>query len=121
MNKPIPQIDFDRAVEKIMSAGLANKPAENIVISLWKSAIALNLKFTDLVNSAVATGKLDVSQSVLDYLNAHSLPDDINYKKIQPVKLSKLVERELRSTSYVYTTEDGHSLITEDDRLIIEE
>lgn len=39
--KVIPQVDFDRAVQKLLSLGLARSPAENIVLVCGKPVLTL--------------------------------------------------------------------------------
>jgi hypothetical protein len=92
--KVIPQVDFDRAVQQILSLGLGRSPAEQIVMALWKASIDLGLNFKSLIERAVSKGTLDVDQSVLDHINA-SLPDTIRYTKKTAVAVSPIANREL--------------------------
>jgi len=47
--KVIPQVEFDRAVQRILSLGLGRSPAENIVMALWHASIDLDLNFKVLM------------------------------------------------------------------------
>jgi hypothetical protein len=92
--KVIPQVEFDKSVQQIMSTGLGRTPAENIVLAFWKASIDLNKNFKKLIESAVATGKLEVSQEVLNHINSN-LPETINYyvkttSTITPIALREL-------------------------------
>lgn len=92
--KVIPQVEFDRAVQQVLSLGLARTPAEQIVMALWKASIDLELSFKVLIEKAVSKGTLDVDQSVLDHINM-SLPDTIRYTKKTAVAVSPIAQREL--------------------------
>jgi hypothetical protein len=92
--KVIPQVDFDRAVQQVLSLGLGRTPAEQIVMALWKASIDLGLNFKALVERAVSKGTLDVDQSVLDHINTN-LPDTIRYTKKAAVAVSPIALREL--------------------------
>jgi len=92
--KVIPQVDFDRAVQQVLSLGLGRTPAEQIVMALWKASIDLELNFKALIERAVSKGTLDVDQSVLDHINT-SLPDTIRYTKKTAVAVSPIANREL--------------------------
>lgn len=92
--KVIPQVEFDRAVQQVLSLGLGRTPAEQIVMALWKASIDLNLTFKTLIERAVSKGTLDVDQSVLDHIN-NTLPDTIRYKKKTAVAVSSIAQREL--------------------------
>lgn len=91
--KVIPQVDFDKAVQKVLSLGLARTPAENIVLAFWKASQDLNLDFRSLVETSTASGTLDVSQDILDRLNLN-LPDTIRYYKNVPKPTLQLAARE---------------------------
>lgn len=95
--KVIPQVDFDRSVQKILSCGLARRPAENIALSLWKASIDLGFDFKALIDQSTSTGKLDIEQSVLDYIN-RILPGTISYNKKIPVQAAPVANRELNYT-----------------------
>ena len=88
--KVIPQVDFDKAVQRILSVGLARTPAENIVLAFWKASQDLNLDFRALIENSTATGMLDVNQDILDRIN-QNLPDTIRYYNIVVVILSILL------------------------------
>lgn len=90
----IPQVDFDRAVQKITALGVGRIPAENIVMSLWKASIDLELNFKQLIEKSTAGGKLTVEQSVLDHINA-SLPDTIRYNTKTAKPTTSIASREL--------------------------
>jgi hypothetical protein len=92
--KVIPQVEFDRAVQRVLSVGLGRTPAENIVMSLWKASIDLSLNFKTLIEKATASGNLNVEQSVLDHINT-TLPDTIRYHKKTAVAVSPIANREL--------------------------
>lgn len=92
--KVIPQVDFDRAVQQVLSLGLGRSPAEQIVMALWKASIDLELNFKSLIERAVSKGTLDVDQSVLDHINTN-LPDTIRYTKKTAVAVSPIALREL--------------------------
>ncbi len=92
--KVIPQVDFDRAVQQVLSLGLGRSPAEQIVMALWKASIDLELNFKALIERAVGKGTLDVDQSVLDHINTN-LPDTIRYTKKTAVAVSPIANREL--------------------------
>lgn len=92
--KVIPQVDFDRAVQQVLSLGLGRSPAEQIVMALWKASIDLGLNFKALIERAVSKGTLDVDQSVLDHINTN-LPDTIRYTKKTAVAVSPIANREL--------------------------
>lgn len=92
--KVIPQVDFDRAVQKVLSVGLSRTPAENIVMTLWKASIDLGLEFRPLIEKATANGKLIVSQDVLNRINLN-LPDTIKYHTKVEAVVSPIAQREL--------------------------
>lgn len=91
--KVIPQVDFDKAVQRVLSLGLARTPAENIVLAFWKASQDLNLDFRALVEKSTAGGTLDVDQSILDRINLN-LPDTIRYYKNVPKPTLQLAARE---------------------------
>jgi len=91
--KVIPQVDFDKAVQKVLSVGLSRTPAENIVMSLWKASQDLNLDFKVLIERATANGTLDVDQSILDRINL-TLPNTIRYGKSVAKSAAPIVTRE---------------------------
>jgi hypothetical protein len=90
----IPQVEFDRAVQRIISIGVGRTPAENIVMSLWKASIDLGLNFKQLLDKATANGKLVVEQSVLDHINLN-LPGTIRYNTKTAAQASSIATREL--------------------------
>jgi hypothetical protein len=92
--KVIPQVEFDRAVQRVLGVGLGRTPAENIVMALWKASIDLDQSFKILIEHATANGKLDVEQSILDHINKN-LPDTIRYNKKTAVAVSPIAQREL--------------------------
>lgn len=92
--KVIPQVDFDRAVQRVLSVGLGRTPAENIVMALWKASIDLEFDFKTLIDRATASGKLDVDQRILDHINKN-LPETIRYNKKTAVAVSPIAQREL--------------------------
>jgi hypothetical protein len=92
--KVIPQVEFDRAVQQVLSLGLGRTPAEQLVMALWKASIDLELGFKSLIEKAVGSGKLDVDQSILDHIN-ENLPDTIRYTKKTATAVSSIAAREL--------------------------
>jgi hypothetical protein len=94
VKKVIPQVDFDKAVQKVLAVGLSRTAAENIVIVFWNICVDQDLNFKQFIDKATATGKLDVDQNILDYVNT-TLPDTIKYYKDRPATLSPIVAREL--------------------------
>jgi len=91
--KVIPQVEFDRAVQRILSVGLSRAPAENIAIALWHASIDLGLNFKVLIDTTTSSGNLEVMQDVLDRINLN-LSDTIRYYKVQPIVTSPIVARE---------------------------
>jgi hypothetical protein len=92
--KAIPQVEFDKAVQKMLALGLGRTPAENIVISFWKITQQINVDFKKFVDNATASGKLDVSQEVLDYINL-TLPETIRYRLDTGNTIAPVIKREL--------------------------
>lgn len=92
--KVIPQVEFDRAVQQVLSVGLGRTPAENIVMALWKASQDLGLNFKTLIEKSVANKELNVSQSILDHINTN-LPETIRYNKKTAVAVSPVATREL--------------------------
>lgn len=90
----IPQVDFDRAVQRILSIGVSRTPAENIVMALWKASIDLGLNFKALIEKSTVNGQLDVDQTILNHIN-QNLPDTIKYSKKTAVAVSSIANREL--------------------------
>jgi hypothetical protein len=92
--KVIPQVDFDKAVQKILSLDIGRTVAENLVISFWKITQDLNVDFKKFLDNATASGKLDVSQEALDYINK-TLPNTIRYQKEVIRNIAPIAQREL--------------------------
>jgi hypothetical protein len=92
--KVIPQVEFDKAVQKILAVGPSRTSAENIVLAFWKASQDLNLDFKSLLDTATASGALEVEQHVLDRINL-GLPDTIRYYKNKPNKTAGIAAREL--------------------------
>jgi hypothetical protein len=92
--KVIPQVDFDKAVQKILSLDIGRTTAENLVVSFWKITQDLNIDFKKFIDTATASGKLDVSQEVLDYINK-TLPNTIRYQKEVIQNIAPTAQREL--------------------------
>lgn len=115
MSDIIPQVKFDKAVQQVLGLGLGRTPAENVVQSMWKASIDLNLDFNNLITQATKTGKLVVTQSVLDNINTNSNPDGVTYNIKQPINIPPIVLREFRVNNYVYvySTEGGDILTTQ--------
>jgi hypothetical protein len=91
--KVIPQVEFDKAVQKIQSLNIGRTTAENIVISFWKITQDLDTDFKKFLDTATASGKLDVDQEVLDYINS-TLPNTIRYQKESIYNTAPIVKRE---------------------------
>jgi len=109
----IPQVDFDRAVQKVLACGVARTPAENIVLSIWQISLELGKDFRSTIDLATASGKLDVERSILDRINNRRSPT-IAYNKKSSTTPTPLVNRELRFNEYHYATEDGIPLVSEE-------
>ena len=92
--KVIPQVDFDKAVQKILALDIGRNTAENLVISFWKITQDFNLDFRQFIDKATETGKLDVGQEVLDYINK-TLPNTIRYRKEVIQNVAPVATREL--------------------------
>jgi hypothetical protein len=92
--KVIPQVDFDKAVQKILSLDIGRITAENLVISFWKITQDLDIDFRKFLDKATESGKLDVDQEVLDYINK-TLPNTIRYQKEIIQNIAPTVRREL--------------------------
>lgn len=92
--KVIPQVDFDKAVQKILALDIGRNTAENLVISFWKITQDFNLDFRQFIDKATETGKLDVGQEVLDYINK-TLPNTIRYRKEVIQNVAPVTTREL--------------------------
>ena len=92
--KTIPQVEFDKSVQQVISLGLSRVMAENIVLSFWRISQDLNLDFKKFLDASIVNGQLDVDQRVLDYINK-TLPATIQYKKDAINRASPLVLREL--------------------------
>lgn len=118
--KVIPQIDFDRAVQRLLAVGLARSPAENIVLNLWRASIDLNMDFRRLIDQSTASGQLDVTQAILDRIN-RNVSKNIRYKKKVPIKSAPVFRRELRYNEYQYITEDEVPLISESEQTLLKE
>lgn len=92
--KPIPQIDFDKSVQRLLALNLSRIAAENLVVQFWQISINQNLNFKALIDKATANGKLEVDQTILDGINAN-LPDTIKYYKFDVKTITPLAAREL--------------------------
>lgn len=92
--KVIPQVEFDKSVQKMLALGISRTPAENIIISFWKITQDLNIDFKKFIDLATASGKLDVSQEVLDCINI-TLPETIRYRLDTRNTISPVIKREL--------------------------
>lgn len=92
--KVIPQVEFDKAVQKVLAIGVSRTPAENIVLSFWKISQDTNVDFKQFLDKALSNGKLDIDQRALDYINA-SLPDTIRYRKETASRVAPIAQREL--------------------------
>ena len=116
MSNIIPQVKFDQAVQKVLNLGLGRTPAENVVQNLWKASIDLGLEFNNLITQATKTGKLVVTQDVLNNINTNNNPDGISYNVKQPLNIPPVVLREFRVNNYdyAYTTQLGELITTQD-------
>ena len=116
MSNIIPQVKFDQAVQKVLNLGLGRRPAENVVQNLWKASIDLGLEFNNLITQATKTGKLVVTQDVLNNINTNNNPDGISYNVKQPLNIPPVVLREFRVNNYdyAYTTQLGELITTQD-------
>lgn len=92
--KVIPQVEFDKAVQKIQALEIGRSTAENIVISFWKITQDLDTDFKKFIDMATSSGKLDVEQEVLDYINK-TLSNTIRYRKESVRNISPIAKREL--------------------------
>jgi len=92
--KVIPQVEFDKAVHRILSLDIGRTTAENLVISFWKITQDLDIDFRKFLDKATESGKLDVDQEVLDYINK-TLPNTIRYQKEIIQNIAPTVRREL--------------------------
>lgn len=110
----IPQVDFDRAVQKVLACGVARTPAENIVLAIWQICLDLSKDFRSTIDLATASGNLDVEQQILDRINNRRSPT-IAYNKRSLANLQPLISRELRFNEYYYATEDGIPLVSEEE------
>jgi hypothetical protein len=116
MSNIIPQVKFDQAVQKVLNLGLGRTPAENVVQNLWKASIDLGLEFNNLITQATKTGKLVVTQDVLNNINTNNNPNGISYNVKQPLNIPPVVLREFRVNNYdyAYTTQLGELITTQD-------
>jgi len=92
--KVIPQVDFDKSVQRIIVLGLNRIASENIVLAFWKASQDLDLNFKTLIDNAVALKSLDVEQPILDHINLN-LPSTTQYHKRVARAISPIVQREL--------------------------
>lgn len=110
--KTIPQVEFDKAVQRIVSVGLARRAAESLVLMFWKIAQDLKRNFRGMIDSAVRGGKLNVDQRVLDQLNL-TKPPTVKYAKTTTVSTFSVVLNEAIYNEYQYITEDVIDLESE--------
>lgn len=103
--KVIPQVEFDKAVQRVRRTGLARRPAENVVLALWRAAQDLKQDFRTMLLKATAKGKLDVDQKILDRINK-GLPKTIRYNRKVSVSAFAVVVNEFVYNEYQYITED---------------
>ena len=92
--KVIPQVDFDKAVQRLLALDIGRTTAENIIISFWKITQDLGIDFKQFLDKSTASGKLDVDQEVLDYINK-TLPNTIRYRKEVNQNIASVAQREL--------------------------
>jgi hypothetical protein len=112
----IPQVQFDKAVQKVLGLGLGRTPAENVVQNLWKASTDLGLDFNSIITQATITGKLVVTQPILDSINSNNLPNGISYNVKGKLAIPPIVLREFRVNNYdyAYTTQAGELITTQD-------
>lgn len=94
VHKVIPQVEFDKSVQRILAIGLGRQAAESIVLSFWRICENLNLDYKKFLDASIVNGELDVDQRVLDQINKN-LPLSIRYRKDSIVTASNLIRREL--------------------------
>jgi len=117
MSKVIPQVQFDKAVQQVLGLGLGRGPAENVVQSLFTASEELGLDFNNLIVQATKTGKLVVTQEILNNINANSNPGGITYNIKKPLNIPPIVLREFRVNfnTFAYVTQAGDLLTTQDE------
>ena len=93
-SKDIPQVEFDKAVQRILAIGISRTPAESLVLSFWKLCQDLDIDFKKFLDNSIRDGQLDVEQPILDIINKN-LPSTIRYRKDSVKTVSVLVAREL--------------------------
>jgi len=103
--KTIPQIEFDRAVQKFRAIKVGQRSAESLVLTLWKVSQDLNRNFRQLIESSVRGGRLNVDQSILAKINT-GLPKTVNYGIKSPVSSFYVVANETVYNEYQYSTEN---------------
>lgn len=118
--KIIPQVEFDKAVQKIMTVGLGRRPAESLVLIFWKISQDLKRNFRLLIDNAVRGKKLNVDKRILDQINL-TKPPTVRYAKTMTVSSFSLVTNEAIYNEYQYITEDAIDLESEDERDLMAE
>jgi len=103
--KTIPQIEFDRAVQKFRAIKIGQRSAESLVLALWKISQDLKRNFRQLIESAVKGGRLNVDQSILNKINT-GLPKTVNYGIKSAASSFYVVANETVYNEYQYSTED---------------
>lgn len=110
--KTIPQIEFDRAVQKFRAIKVGQRTAESLVLALWKISQDLKRNFRQMIDAAVKNGRLNVDQSILNRINT-SLPNTVNYGIKTTVSSFYVVANETIYNEYQYSTEDEIPLESE--------
>lgn len=110
--KIIPQVEFDKAVQKIMKVGLGRTPSEKLVLVFWKIAQDLKRNFRSLIDNAVRGGRLNVDRRILDQIN-ETKPPTVKYAKTTTLTTFSVVMNESLYNEYQYITEDVIDLESE--------
>jgi hypothetical protein len=91
----IPQVEFDRAVSKLMTVGIERVPAENIAVVFHKIAKDKGIAYQRFIDASVQNGYLDIDQELLDRYNL-TLSKNIRYKKLVSSKTADVIKREFK-------------------------
>ena len=118
--KTIPQIEFDRAVQKFRAIGVGQRSSESLTLVLWKISQDLKRNFRQLIDSSVKNGRLNVDQSVLSRINT-GLPNTVNYGIKSAASSFYVVANETIYNEYQYTTENEIPYESEDEQDLLVE
>ncbi len=110
--KTIPQVEFDKAVQRLVGVGLNRKTAESLVLMMWKIAQDLKRNFRGMIDAAVRGGRLNVDQKILNQINL-TKPATVQYTKVATVSTFSTVLNESVYNEYQYITEDVIDLESE--------